>query len=222
MKAHLAQLSLIALSLFAQACAGKAASSDSGESGGQDSGVAGATSRLPAPSSHRDRGSSCAPSPVGPEPGIPNAGAAGAGAFACTTNEACSQRAGGRCVYNTGACGEPCVATAPNSACVYDACAVDTDCPGGSVCICGQGGPVANECSPVGNCRVDADCPSGYCSPSVDGCGGFNGYFCHTAKDECNDDSDCVNSGLFAKCVVDPSSAAWKCAPVGCASAGAN
>ena len=220
MKAHLAQLSLIALSLLAVACAGKSASSDNGASGGQDTGVGGAVSGLPAPSSHRDHASSCAPSPIGPEPVVPEVG--NSSAITCTTNEACTQRSGGRCVYNTGACGEPCVATAPNSACVYDACAVDTDCPGGSVCICGQGGPVANECGPVGNCRVDADCPSGYCSASVDSCGAFNGYFCHTAKDECNDDSSCANSGLFAKCTVDTSSAAWKCTPVGCASAGAN
>lgn len=220
MKAHLAQVSFIAFALFAVACAGKAMSSDNGESGGQDSGVAGSTSGLPAPSSHRDHDSACAPSPVGAEPVIPEAG--NSSGITCTTNEACTQRSGGRCVYNTGACGEPCVATAPSSTCVYDACSVDTDCPSSSVCICGQGGAVANACSVVGNCRVDADCASGYCSPSVDSCGGFNGYFCHTAKDECNDDSGCTNSGLLAKCIVDTSSAAWKCAPVGCASAGAN
>jgi hypothetical protein len=217
---HLAPLWLIAGSLFAVACAGKAASSDSGESGGQDSGVGGSISRLPVPSSHRDHGSLCAASPVGPEPVIPETGKAGESALACATNEACTQRSGGRCVYNNGVCGEPCAPTVPSSACVYDACAVDTDCPGGSVCLCGQGGPVANACSPVGNCRVDADCPSGYCSASVDGCGGFNGFFCHTATDECNNNADCANT--FATCHVDTSSAVWKCSPVGCASAGAS
>jgi hypothetical protein len=207
------RLSLIPLSLFAVACGGKGVSSDSSEGGGPDNSVGGSSSRLPAPSSHRDHGSSCVPSPVGSEPIIPEAGMGGDNAIACTANEACTQRSGGRCVYS---------ATLPSSACVYDACAIDTDCPGGSVCICGQGGPVANECSAVGNCRVDADCPSGYCSPSVDPCGTFKGYFCHTAADECNDDSGCANGGLLAKCVFDTSSAAWKCAPVGCASAGPN
>jgi len=57
----------------------------------------------------------------------------------------------------------------------------------------------ANTCQ-RGNCKVDADCPSGFCSPSAlsltFNCrmnvpmGSF-GYFCHSNKDECGNDSDC-------------------------------
>ena len=232
MKRHITKLQWVPLALLlVVACAGKSSTSSSnggagagagGDSGngGNGGGAGGSMLKLPAPSSHRARGASCAPSPVGPEPVIPDVGVAGTTAFTCAMNEACTLHSGGRWVYNSGDCGEPCIATAPSSACLYDTCAADADCPKASVCVCGQGGPAPNACSVVGNCRVDADCPSGFCSPSVDGCAAFNGYFCHTASDECNVDADCANSGSFARCVVDVSSAAWKCSPVGCASAG--
>ena len=87
------------------------------------------------------------------------------------------------------------------------------------MCAC-QGTPYstrANVCRP-GNCRVDADCgPSGSCSPSqsTSGCGGdLDGYFCHTAADECIDDADCVTeSGMPQFCAHDKPSGHWKCAP---------
>lgn len=79
--------------------------------------------------------------------------------------------------------------------CSADACFTDSECPGSAACICGgQGGVTraAHACVP-GNCRVDADCGSGgYCSPSGGICPGeAASYRCHTANDECTNDSDC-------------------------------
>lgn len=106
--------------------------------------------------------------------------------------------------------------------CTYDRCGGDIDCPSGQTCAChgltylfGLG----NSCVP-GNCRVDADCGSGgYCSPSpalpcnMNGsdqyCQGV-GYYCHTAQDQCVDDSDCQGAG-FPGCVYDPPSGHWQC-----------
>jgi hypothetical protein len=88
------------------------------------------------------------------------------------------------------------MARSPSSACLYDECTADTDCKSPFMCTCGQGGGFTNYCTAAGNCRVDSDCASGYCSPTVDGCGTFTGYFCHTAADECYSDDDCVNAGF--------------------------
>jgi hypothetical protein len=48
---------------------------------------------------------------------------------------------------------------------------------------------------------VDSDCASGYCSPSVGSLGtfyGIQGYYCHTPKDTCSNDSDCGGGGYCA------------------------
>jgi hypothetical protein len=111
----------------------------------------------------------------------------------------------------------------PNGcSCTSDLCMGDSDCPSGTTCAC-HGSPYkfgeGNFCEP-GNCKVDADCGmGGYCSPTpalpcnMNGrdlfCQGL-GYYCHTPKDECVDDSDCQGVG-FPGCVYDPSARHWKC-----------
>ncbi len=222
--ASIATVTCLVLGGVLAACGGHTslATDASGDGGGGGGGDSGSTKRAP-PAEHRAIAPVCAPSPVGAEPTIPDAGA-DASTFACARNEDCTARAGGRCVYSSGACGEPCQVTPPGSGCLYDECTTDKNCPTASICQCGQGGPSPNGCSLVGNCRVDADCASGYCSPSADGCGTFNGYFCHSAGDTCSDDADCRDNGggLLQKCVVDSATQAWSCKNVGCAQAGSS
>jgi hypothetical protein len=64
-----------------------------------------------------------------------------------------------------------------------------------------------------GNCRNDSDCvPCGWCSPSFSPaeCGSVGGYYCHTPKDECVNDTDCSDSG-FWPCTYDTSLGYWRC-----------
>jgi hypothetical protein len=69
----------------------------------------------------------------------------------------------------------------------------------------------------AGNCRVDADCGAGgYCSPTFGSCGSFFGvvgYYCHTPKDKCVDDSDCPPGD----CRYDPIGGSWACGTSFCA-----
>jgi hypothetical protein len=172
---------------------------------------------------HRPQGVTCAPTPVGAEPVIWDAGLPEGTRFDCQKNEDCTAHPGGRCVYTYAQEADP---PPPSNnlgtRCFYDECSIDSDCPASSVCQCGSGGAATNTCSPIGNCRVDADCASGFCSPSKDDCADFNGYFCHTSSDQCASDDDCDGvSGIGAKCVANTSSGVWSCEQIGCASAGA-
>ena len=72
----------------------------------------------------------------------------------------------------------------------------------------------------AGNCTVDSDCGSGgYCSPSYGtSCGAYGGvvgYFCHTAKDQCTNDDQCVDSGSgyseTGYCGYQPTTGQWTC-----------
>jgi hypothetical protein len=101
--------------------------------------------------------------------------------------------------------------------CTYDACVSDGDCKLGGPCVCRSNLAGANTCL-AGNCRVDADCGAGgSCSPTYDfGCGhyiGIVGYFCHTPRDSCLDDSDCAPPG---ECRHNPATGAWVCASSQC------
>ena len=135
--------------------------------------------------------------------------------WACSGDSECGDAGvNGRCISAgpTAGCG-----------CTSDSCTGDSDCPTGRTCAC-HGSPymfngVGNVCVP-GNCQVDADCGTGgYCSPTpalpcnMDGrdlyCQGV-GYYCHTPKDECVDDSDCQGVG-FPGCLYDQSAGYWKC-----------
>lgn len=99
--------------------------------------------------------------------------------------------------------------------CTYDACMHDTDCNKGEVCAC-HGSPYVggygNACV-QGDCRVDSDCgPAGYCSPAYDtnSCGGLLGYYCHTAADQCVNDTDCQSQAGYDVCTFIGSR--WQCA----------
>jgi hypothetical protein len=115
--------------------------------------------------------------------------------------------------------------------CAYDECASDSDCTTNAVCICREtmlmagvtGDPSWNTwCARAGNCRLDSDCgPGGYCSPSAQfQCSRmtyYYNYFCHTADDECVNDSDCpsqpTQSTLKPKadCAYNPAVGHWAC-----------
>ena len=100
--------------------------------------------------------------------------------------------------------------------CSYDTCFSDSDCSNAGVCECrsSEADNAANFCV-TGNCRVDSDCgPANFCSPSVvksicghDASTGF-GYFCHTSRDSCVDDSDC---GAFEICAYNLPGRRWTC-----------
>jgi hypothetical protein len=102
--------------------------------------------------------------------------------------------------------------------CTFDACSADSDCPSAQTCAChgsAYTGGVGNTCVP-GNCRVDADCGvNGYCSPSpAMGCFGVAGYYCHTAKDQCESDSDCppADGGASSPvCAYSTTNGTWAC-----------
>lgn len=109
------------------------------------------------------------------------------------------------------------------SVCTCDLCNTDENCGATGVCSCnGQsrgysGRSIGNVCVPS-NCRVDTDCgPAGFCSPTVDfTCGGFYGlagYYCHTANDQCTNDSDCTQGD----CRYSPQIGYWLCGTGFCA-----
>lgn len=101
--------------------------------------------------------------------------------------------------------------------CTYDACVLDGDCGGVKVCECeGQG----NRCVDA-NCHTDADCDGRGCSPTFDlSCGpydGVQGYYCHTATDECVRDSDCSHDSGSGYCAFSPQVGHWVCGKAFCA-----
>ncbi|MEA2751273.1 MAG: hypothetical protein QOI41_5416, partial [Myxococcales bacterium] len=116
----------------------------------------------------------------------------------------CTTGTNGRCLKTKVA--------ARNNYCSYDTCFTDAEC-GGQVCTCRELPNDANRCQ-AGNCKVDADCGAGgYCSPSADPDKtnfGTTGWWCHTASDECSDDTDCKGANP-AKCVYDPTLTHWTC-----------
>jgi hypothetical protein len=126
----------------------------------------------------------------------------------CSNDSQCTAGTNGRCNESNGG--------ALFCSCAYDTCQHDTDCPAGQLCVC-HGSEFAtgdgNTCMP-GNCRVDSDCgPAGYCSPNHGvggGCGNVTGYYCHTASDQCVNDSDCTGQGLDV-CAWSETDARWEC-----------
>lgn len=118
-----------------------------------------------------------------------------------------------------------CVFARIGAICTYDTCFDDSACAG-KVCACRQQADMAsgdtNHCLTMGNCRVDADCGSGgSCSPTLGSCGhytGIVGYYCHTGKDACINDSDCAqDGGLGGYCAYNPAAGAWQCSTAECA-----
>lgn len=138
---------------------------------------------------------------------------ADAGAFCqCGSDSECTDGTNGRCII-TGNGGPHCT---------YDACSTSADCTGANTsCACGDVDPSSyNVCVPS-NCKVDTDCGSnGYCSPSLGSCGTYGGeyggVYCHTANDECVNDSDCSDGGR-GFCAFDTEAAKWSCQYTVCA-----
>ncbi len=161
-----------------------------------------------APRDHRTGSVTCSPAPVPPEPIIPDAGAGPGAKYECRAHADCTAQPRGRCIF---------FPTSPpieagGTRCLYDECTTDAACAPGKACVCNT---IANTCY-AGNCRVDADCGAGnFCSPTVDGCRIFVGYYCHTPADTCTDDTDCGTSGFV--CSYRSDTRVWSCGPAGCA-----
>jgi hypothetical protein len=181
---------------------GSSGGSSGGGSGGSSSSSGGHAGEVPI--YHRPNDAECL---TVPPPG--NCQTMG-GPGMCKNDSSCTAGVNGRCVESGGG--------VLFCSCTYDTCAQDADCPAGKTCAChgatytgGQG----NTCVP-GNCRVDGDCgPGGYCSPSYDpmSCGGLLGYYCHTAQDQCVNDSDCNGTGTGPQvCLYSTTTARWQCA----------
>jgi hypothetical protein len=128
--------------------------------------------------------------------------------FTCTTDSQCTDGGvNGRCIESNGG--------ALDCYCTYDMCQMDTDCLKGELCVCHGSAytdNVGNTCMP-GDCRIDSDCgPDGFCSPThgTSGCGAVTGYYCHTAKDTCVNDSDCGTTS-FDVCAWSAAQKRWEC-----------
>jgi hypothetical protein len=142
----------------------------------------------------------------------------------CKFDDECTDGKNGRCGMWYGGYGRGGGAPYPGPTCSYDQCFSDSDCSGGP-CVCSSSG---NRCL-QGNCKTDSDCGAGgYCSPSMlsPNTGGFycggdaqQGWYCHTSKDECVNDSDCgaVDAGPWsgpAQCGYVTAEKKWKCVSV--------
>jgi len=154
-----------------------------------------------------------------PPPPLPDGGVGADSGFVpdasndqCAVDRDCTARGGGHCVSSR-----------VGRICTYDTCYADGDCTMGA-CVCAGGvlgNAGANVCL-MGNCRVDADCgANGYCSPTYDTmCGpysGFRGFYCHTPRDACIDDADCVMGTMMGYCAFQPTVGSWACSYSFCA-----
>jgi hypothetical protein len=206
-----------------------------GRDGSDDSAEIGADAASRVPLSHRPSATACparppatpvagtrcggnsVPAPEGgavPDGGLPNG---------CTSDSDCTNGINGRCY---------CTYTPQDSGvvntCIYDECATDNDCSSGQACDCGPLYPGSTAqfwryiCT-TANCHIDSDCgDGGYCSPSLTApCGYVGPFACHTADDECVNDTDCGPLGEGIGCIYSPSLAHWACGTVQCADGGA-
>jgi hypothetical protein len=159
------------------------------------------------PMQHRAEATACGVPP-------PGGGAAGGSAQGqapppqpCTQNSDCTSGPNGRCF-----------SARIGPVCMYDECFADADCAAGGVCLCSGPGGAGNRCSSPG-CQVDADCPGSWCSPTLGSCGNYGGiqnYSCHSAQDECVDDTDCTGGGAGSYCMYDPQVTHWICSSTQC------
>jgi hypothetical protein len=213
MRSILGAVTVLALVTFV-GCGGSTAdvvvSGDGGDDGGAADGSSGDASRDAggdvahvdggAPIHHRPNDSQCQTTPPAGNC-TPMSGPA-----ACMTDATCTAGANGRCVENAFG--------ARLCHCSYDTCMHDTDCPSGQLCVCHASAYTTggNTCI-AGSCRIDTDCASGYCSPSHGntGCGGVTGYYCHTASDTCENDSDCPSMGGPQVCAWSATHSRWEC-----------
>jgi hypothetical protein len=196
--------------LVVGACGGDDTAGTSSGSGGAatGSGGSGGATGLPEPEVHRPAAETCVGEPPAGNP-LPEPGGE------CETDADCTDGTNGRCIWPYGG----------GNVCRYDECFEDSDCGGASICACRVPESFSfNRCF-LGNCVVDADCGSaGWCSPSAVHVGptcmtgispGSVGYFCHTAEDECIDDSDCGAQDVAA-CLFDVDAMHWVCQELLC------
>jgi hypothetical protein len=147
---------------------------------------------------------------------VPVSSDGGDAGILCRANAECVNGHNGRCSYCRVSLFSPFPLTT-DLCCTYDECQTDADCNGG-VCACGRDTtPPYNHYCVAGNCRIDSDCGGQYCSPSVPlGCGNhyrYVGFYCHTASDECSQDSDCpaTPGSQSPYCAYDPVVSHWAC-----------
>lgn len=206
--------------------------SDGGASG--SSGVAGSTK---VPLNHRSASASC-PSQRGPGPSCATTICAsqpypsGVATPSCASDSQCTGGKNGRCFPFEGLVGP--------GGCSYDECFSDSDCGARTPCLCRSSATdnSANACDVGGNCAVDSDCgPGGYCSPSMGSCpsaapevevqdnyAGPSPYYCHTASDQCVNDSDCASPdagtasslGTSTLCAYNTQDKRWECTQITC------
>lgn len=189
------------LALAALHCGGATSTPETGDGGAADGSTPGV------PDKHRPTAPTCS---MDRPPQIVDARMADSGIpGSCEIDADCTQGKNGRCGRPTG--------NRAGNYCSYDSCFADADCAADEACSCAVSGNVCVK----GNCRLDSDCGvGGYCSPTIGGgCGGTGvaGYFCHTASDECANDSDCkaTSQDLQTKsCAWEPTSKKWKCQQV--------
>jgi len=124
----------------------------------------------------------------------------------CEGDNSCTAGTNGRCI---GPPGGPAIC-----GCTYDQCLHDTDCAASKTCAC-HDSPYLwgdNACT-QGDCRIDANCGvAGFCSPSLSpaSCYLLSGFYCHTALDQCTDDTDCATQSGQG-CMYSPAHARWEC-----------
>lgn len=135
----------------------------------------------------------------------------------CKSDDQCTAGKNGRCLRTGLGFAE----------CTYDECVADADCGAGGFCNCrGEGATTANRCVVGSDCRTDADCGGPFCSPSLTpgGCGGtslaLQGFFCHSARDECIDNADCAGPDVPGEttCDYDKAEKKWRCSVRECVS----
>jgi hypothetical protein len=133
----------------------------------------------------------------------------------CTVDADCTAGLNGRCFLGNG------ITAAARLQCSYDECLKDEDCGAGKVCQCQPRGPpeqgfTGHLCVTAG-CKTNGDCGTSCCSFSNAFCNGerATGYFCHSQRDECITDEDCVGDGGVAPrdgfCAWDPKATRWAC-----------
>jgi hypothetical protein len=185
------------------------------------------------PAYHRQAGSFC---PADRGAGVSDIGTCAQSAvvqIACAKDEDCTAGTNGRCLQGGGpacnywcsydecsndsecpgnapcACRSSAAASAANTCATAGDCHIDADCGPRGYCSPSQVGSVCacwseSACQPgEGSCYVNGVQVPCVCSGS---CG--HGYFCHTSKDSCVDDTDCTDG----TCNFDLPSGSWMCA----------
>lgn len=205
---------------YVSASSSSSSSTSSGNTSGSTSGYSSSSSSgtitLKEPKVHRAVATACDTTRANSPVSAPDAGIGGGGYVQCTSHEQCTEGKNGRCTGNGH----------DGWRCNYDGCFADGECGKGSVCACEGGFRSDNNVCLAEGCQVDADCGAGsWCSPTLGSCGHYSkaeSYQCHTAADECTDDTDCTEngSGPFggqAYCAFDRVIGHWKCSNSECA-----